>query len=66
MKIICAWCGKTLEDADGINYPVSHGICVRCAARVEWSSHLFQRWQHRPHGNLKKMLRRALRRAASK
>lgn len=33
MKVVCAWCNKTLSsgDPDG---PVSHGVCAACAARL--------------------------------
>jgi len=31
MKIICAWCGKTLEDGPP---PISHGICDECEVEV--------------------------------
>ena len=31
MKIICAWCNKTIKEGDDIE--VSHGICESCYAK---------------------------------
>jgi len=31
MKVVCAWCGKTLKD--GPPEPLSHGICEACRAQ---------------------------------
>lgn len=31
MKVICAWCGKTVEEGDGL---ISHGMCADCSRRV--------------------------------
>jgi len=33
MKVICAWCGKVLQDGDP-KEPISHGICSKCAKDV--------------------------------
>ena len=30
MKIVCAWCQRTLQDGPG---PISHGICRECAGQ---------------------------------
>jgi hypothetical protein len=41
MKIICAWCGRTLKEGDQDQLKdqsevlVSHGICIFCAAKIE-------------------------------
>ncbi len=32
MKIVCAWCGKTLQEG---KEPVSHGICADCAKTLK-------------------------------
>jgi len=34
--IICAWCAKVLQEGD---YPVSHGICPECAAKLREELH---------------------------
>jgi hypothetical protein len=31
MKVICAWCGKILQEGEN---PASHGICPSCAEKV--------------------------------
>lgn len=33
MKVICAWCGKVIQD--GPDEPVSHGICLDCRIAYE-------------------------------
>jgi len=30
MKVICAWCGKTIKSDDGTSGLDSHGICKDC------------------------------------
>ncbi|MCH8864040.1 MAG: hypothetical protein IIB13_01575 [Chloroflexi bacterium] len=36
MKIVCAWCGKSLGKKDGRGEKgVSHGLCRECLARME-------------------------------
>jgi len=39
MKVVCAWCNKTLSpgDPDG---PISHGVCAECAAKMTPSRRL--------------------------
>ena len=37
MKAICAWCNTELRPAEsdaGINAPITHGICLRCASKL--------------------------------
>ena len=35
MKIVCAWCKKTLKESDNKNDDlVSHGICKQCKTEV--------------------------------
>ena len=31
MKVICAWCGKVLQEGDE---PISHGICPECKEKL--------------------------------
>jgi hypothetical protein len=33
MKTICAWCQRLMTD--GPAFPVSHGMCTTCQARLE-------------------------------
>jgi len=36
MKIVCAWCGKTIGKKDGKGIEgVSHGLCNKCLARLQ-------------------------------
>ena len=35
MKIVCAWCHKTISEGDEQDSPVSHGICQECAKKVK-------------------------------
>ena len=32
---ICAWCGIVLDEGDGPDDRVSHGICEECAKKIE-------------------------------
>jgi len=34
MKIVCAWCGRTIRKGDSEECLVSHGMCPRCRLRV--------------------------------
>jgi len=34
IKIICAWCGRTIRKEKGGECLVSHGMCPRCRLRV--------------------------------
>jgi len=35
MKVVCAWCGKTLGEKDGCGVDgVSHGLCSECLDRL--------------------------------
>ena len=36
MKIVCAWCGKDMEEKNG-NYEdgVSHGMCEECFTKIK-------------------------------
>ena len=34
MKIVCAWCKKTMRDDPASDAAVSHGICVDCMRQV--------------------------------
>lgn len=33
MRTICGWCGQLMKD--GPLTPVSHGLCARCAMKLE-------------------------------
>lgn len=35
MAVVCAWCGKVLQDGGA---SVSHGICAECTVRFEASA----------------------------
>lgn len=37
MKVVCAWCKKTIRDDENVkpDDPVSHGICVECKRKIE-------------------------------
>ena len=37
MAVVCAWCGKVLQDGGA---SVSHGICAECTVRFEASTGL--------------------------
>jgi hypothetical protein len=33
MRVVCAWCGRTIREGDDpMSKVVSHGICASCAA----------------------------------
>jgi DNA-directed RNA polymerase subunit RPC12/RpoP len=32
MKVVCAWCSKTIKEEDG--KPISHGICTDCKEKI--------------------------------
>lgn len=32
LKVICAWCGKTIRKGRG---PISHGMCPKCERTME-------------------------------
>ena len=34
MKVVCAWCQKTIQEGPEAEAEVSHGICEECARRV--------------------------------
>ena len=35
VKIVCAWCGKTVSKGDKEGCLVSHGICYHCGLRLK-------------------------------
>ena len=36
MKVICAWCGKSLGEKDGQGVEgISHGMCAECQEKLE-------------------------------
>lgn len=46
MKIICAWCGKTMSDP-GNTTEISHGCCPDCAKTVRLEIEAFKAEQKR-------------------
>jgi hypothetical protein len=33
MKIICAWCGKSMGNKEGSEEKIGHGMCPACAEK---------------------------------
>lgn len=48
MKIVCAWCKKTIKDGPG--EPVSHGMCPACYKKYKGFAGIGQSVAPKPDG----------------